>query len=82
MYYVPVGLYQTGYTVECNGIVDLTSVPFEEAAWVMIYGDIEETQAGSHQTINVSWPRPGDGQVLETTFEILVGPSPSGDDDN
>ncbi len=31
-------------------------------------------QSGSHQTITVSWPRPLDGKVLETTFEILVAP--------
>ena len=43
-----------------------------EIAWTMIYGDI--TPAGSPQTITVSWPRPGDGKVLETTFEILVAP--------
>lgn len=35
---------------------------------------------GSHQTINVSWPRPGDGKVLETTFEILVAPGYGGDE--
>lgn len=32
------------------------------------------SQPGSHQTITVSWPRPHDGKVLETTFEILVAP--------
>lgn len=31
-------------------------------------------QRGSTQTITVSWPRPLDGKVLETTFEILVAP--------
>lgn len=39
-------------------------------AWTMIYGDI--SPAGSHQTITVSWPRTGDGAVLETTFGITV----------
>ena len=43
-------------------------------AWTMIYGTREEEPAGSHQTINVSWPRPLNGKVLETTFEILVAP--------
>lgn len=36
---------------------------------------------GAKQTITVSWPRPGDGAILETTFDILVGPrSGQGDD--
>lgn len=34
-----------------------------------------------YQTITVLWPRPGDGAILETTFEITVGPrSWQGDD--
>lgn len=37
--------------------------------------------AGSSQTINVSWPRPYDNEVLETSFTIRVAPSPSGNDD-
>ena len=45
-----------------------------EIAWSMIYGTKQEVRAGSRQTINVSWPRPLDGKVLETTFEILVAP--------
>lgn len=56
----------------------LSSVPTQEqidnAIWTMVHGDRETIQGGSRQTINVSWPRPGDGQVLETTFEILVAP--------
>ena len=43
-------------------------------AWAMIYGETETHQAGSRQTITVSWPRPRDGKVLETSFEILVAP--------
>lgn len=43
-------------------------------AYCILFGDTEETRAGSRQTVNVSWPRPGDGKVLETTFEILVAP--------
>lgn len=49
-------------------------------AWTMIYGTIEEEPAGSHQQITVSWPRPLDGKVLETTFEILVAPPYSTDE--
>lgn len=37
--------------------------------------------SGSPQTITVSWPRPGDGAVLETTFDILVGPHGGTGDD-
>lgn len=44
------------------------------AAWTMIYGNRQEEPAGSPQTITVSWPRPGDGAILETTFDINVGP--------
>ena len=46
----------------------------KEIAYVILYGDRDETPAGSPQTITVSWPRPGDGAILETTFDILVGP--------
>jgi hypothetical protein len=42
--------------------------------WAMVYGDATQHRAGSRQQITVSWPRPGDGKVLETTFEILVAP--------
>lgn len=52
-----------------------TSDPDSNTLWTSIYGDISgDSQRGSHQTITVSWPRPGDGKVLETTFEILVAP--------
>lgn len=46
------------------------------AAWTVVYGDV--TQEGNAQTITVSWQRE-DGETLETSFEILVAPSPSGD---
>ena len=36
--------------------------------------DLEPAGTGSRQTITVSWPRPHDGKLLETTFEILVAP--------
>lgn len=41
---------------------------------ILFDGTRTEQRAGSHQTITVSWPRPLDGKVLETTFEILVAP--------
>lgn len=37
-----------------------------------------ERQAGMTQTITVSWPRPADGEVLTTTFEITVTASSGG----
>jgi len=49
------------------------------AAWVIVYGDIE--QPANSQTITVSWPRPRDGKILETSFDILVGPTPNSGDD-
>ena len=36
---------------------------------------------GSPMTITVSWPRSGDGAILETTFDILVGPHGGGGED-
>lgn len=38
-------------------------------------------QPGSQITITVLWPRPGDGAILETTFDILVGPHGGTGDD-
>lgn len=51
--------------------------PGEMDAWVMIYGNREET-AGSAQTITVSWPCPKTGEMLSTTFEIFVTKSLGG----
>lgn len=45
-----------------------------EAAYVVCYGVRSGGQTGSRQEITVSWPRPHDGKVLTTTFEILVAP--------
>lgn len=56
---------------ETQGNINLGAI-----AWTMIYGDI--TPAGSPQTITVSWTRPGDGKVLETSFEIIVQQSMGG----
>lgn len=55
-------------------------VPGGNDAWTMVYGTRKDNPAGSPQTITVSWPRPGDGKVLETTFEILVAPGYGGDE--
>lgn len=73
----------TGYNVD--GKAERNSEPLDmgNAAWTVIYGEGEERPAGSTQTITVSWPRPGDGAILETTFDINVGPhggGPTGED--
>lgn len=49
------------------------------AAWVIVYGDVE--QASNSQTISVKWPRPRDSKILETSFDILVGPTPNNGDE-
>jgi hypothetical protein len=67
-------------TVYPNSTELIDTVDFK--AWVICYGEQQQHQAGAAQEINVSWPRPGDGAILSTTFDIRVGPSPSGDDDN
>lgn len=54
---------------------------FKKAIWTTVYGEITTTPDGSIQSITVSWPRPGDGAVLETTFDILVGPHGGTGDD-
>lgn len=72
-----------------NSSVDGTNAPLAgydqskaaNMAWSMIFGEIDEMPAGSPQTINVSWPRPGDGKLLEATFDINVGPRAGQGDD-
>jgi hypothetical protein len=58
--------------------IDNTSTLINRIAWVICYGTRTE---GGNQTITVSWPRPGDGAILETTFDILVGPHGGTGDD-
>lgn len=41
-----------------------------------------EDTGGSLQSITASWPRPNDGQILQTTFSIIVVLSSSGSDDS
>ena len=38
----------------------------------VLYSSLTETDLHSVQTITVSWPRPGDGAVLEASFPIYV----------
>lgn len=74
-----VSFYRTPYL---NGDISLDSSFYGDgpSAWTILYGEIEEGKHGSRQTIAVTWPRPGDGKVLETTFEILVAPGYGGDE--
>lgn len=53
---------------------DFDEYSINAIATILIDGTSTEEQAGSRQTITVSWPRPGDGTILETTFEIRVAP--------
>lgn len=73
------GRIRTGLTTKIA--VAANNELIKDLATIMIDGSVKHTSAGSRQSITVSWPRPVDGKVLETTFEIIVGPSPSGDDD-
>ena len=52
---------------------------YRDVATILIDGTITPIQAGSRQEIGVFWPRPIDGNVLETTFEILVAPPYGGE---
>ena len=45
----------------------------QKVAWTIIYGNINAQK--SKQTLPVQWPRPGDGAVLETSFDIQVNPA-------
>lgn len=46
------------------------------AAWAMWYGG--GIQYDGDRTVTVSWPRPGDGMILTTSFEITVKPGGGG----
>lgn len=61
-------------TPPINTLSGYRQVASDEDAWTIIYGSKTDTRYGSRQQITVSWPRPLDGKVLETTFEILVAP--------
>lgn len=77
VHYVRVQLIGFGNIIKAEPEIGTyqTSDPNDNTLWTSIYGNISgDSQRGSHQTITVSWPRPGDGKVLETTFEILVAP--------
>ena len=58
-----------------NQIASGNQLDKAKAAWTIIYGIKSVTP--NTQTITVSWPRPYDQKILETTFEINVAP-PSG----
>lgn len=83
VYYKTIGIGST-YQVSGGAVNNIPgyNAYSNKLAWMMIYGDIETVQAGSHQTITVSWTRPADGEVLTTTFEVLVAPGYTQGDNN
>lgn len=70
----PLDTYTNTATVNIMSNIDIADI-----ATVLFDGNI--SPAGSPQTITVSWPRPGDGKQLETTFDINVGPRAGQGDD-
>lgn len=68
-----VGEINLYYTVMPTPVV-MSQTNIEKCAYVILFGDRTPADA-SVQNIPVNWQRPGDGAVLETTFEILVGPT-------
>lgn len=73
------GAQQTFYYGACPylgfGHLPPTFYEIDEIAQILFDGEISGgTQGGSHQDIEVSWPRPQGGKVLKTSFEIRVAP--------
>lgn len=58
-----------------NGTISMADIA------TILFDGVQQKGQGSDQTITVSWPRPGDGAILETTFDILVGPRGGQGDD-
>jgi hypothetical protein len=76
-YYVGVGSGIRISSDEYNMIPDMWSTTNfsyygPRIAWELIYGNTIKHRGGCVQTITVSWPRPGDHVVLETSFDIQV----------
>lgn len=46
---------------------------FIEISYVILFG--LHTPSGSVQTVIIQWARPGDGKILETSFDIIVSQS-------
>lgn len=55
-----------------NENVEGSDLDTAKAAWACVYGTV--SKRANTQEIKVLWPRPLDGKVLETTFEIIVAP--------
>lgn len=71
VYYKNSGNFVGG--VEDNTFPHYTWYDFEKegmVAWTMIYGNV--TPGGAFVKVPVQWPRPGDGSILETSFDITV----------
>lgn len=62
-----------GYSVDQIAPTPNSIGPDDNTMWTALYGTIEGSiSGGSHQTITVAWPRPGDGKELTTSFDIVV----------
>lgn len=70
------GLTWTGLSGGRNAYTDGDKLSRAQAAWIILYGELEQTPNG--QKITAAWPRVGDGKVLEAAFEILVAPGYGG----
>ena len=72
VYYAGRNAYQAALNPIVDAPVNAIDTNFNLVAWiawVICYGTCTE---GGDQTITVSWPRPGDGAILETSFDITV----------
>ncbi len=71
--------YENGETIDKLGMV-VKAYTATGAEWgvvsngaIMLHPSKANFSSGPTQTITVSWPRTGDGAVLETSFDIQVG---------
>jgi hypothetical protein len=57
-----------GYEYNSFGLL-YTSDPNTNSCWTVVFGTI----SGGGEPITLNWARPGDGKVLSTTMQIMVG---------
>jgi len=73
------GIVVTAYTLDGEVWSDATHpggvVPVSELTINPTVASSGGSETGGNQSITVSWPRPGDGAVLETSFPITVTPA-------
>ena len=66
-------LRHTSRNIELSEIEN-SQTGIRQTGTILFDGVVSPTPAGARQTITAGWSRPGDGAVLEDTFEILVAP--------